>query len=272
MKAWDKPNIRKDGLEKQYGDREIHNCPVCHAPVELVRRLDGKADRFEHIIIDNGAIYASQDPHTALRLRKERAGKKSVAIVGMSLTSCALAPYNEQDIEIWGLNEAHLYNFMPRWDRWFQMHKEDYLLKNESMRGKTGHLPWLKEKHGKPIYMLFKYNFVPDSIEYPLGDVTHVLFGNAWRGKKNLKYFTSSFAYMMALAIYEGFERIELYGFDMDMTQEYWQQRCCAEFWIGYALGKGIEIILPDRNRLLLGILYGYNGTDYTRTPDLTEG
>jgi hypothetical protein len=153
------------------------------------------------------------------------------------------------------------------------MHKSDYLLKNESTRGEKGHLPWLKEKRGKPIYTLFKYDFIPDSVEYPLQDVSAKLITHGWKGHKPIKkYFTASFAYMFALALYEGFEWVEIYGFEMDMSAEYWHQRACAEYWFGRAEGMGVEYYLPERGRLLSGILYGYNGTDYTRMPAPSEG
>jgi hypothetical protein len=273
IKSWDKQVIRKDIQDAKFGGREIRNCPVCNAPVEILRRADGSADRYEPILIESDDILATQDEKTAYWLRQHRKGKKSVAIVGMSPASAGLAPYKEQGIEIWGLNEAHLYNFMPRWDRWFQMHKTDYLLKNESLKGREGHLPWLKEKHDKPIYTLFKHDFIPDAVEYPLIDVSTKLIQHGWRGHKQIhKYFNSSFSYMFALALYEGFEWIEIYGFEMDMTAEYWHQRSCAEYWFGVAEGRGVGYYLPERSRLCLGILYGYNGTDYNRVPEPTEG
>jgi hypothetical protein len=273
IKSWDKPVIRSERRDEQFGGREIRSCPVCNAPVEIQRRADGKADRYDPIIIESNDILATQDDKTAYWLQQHRKGKKSVAIVGMSPASCGLAPYKDQGIEIWGLNEAHLYNFMPRWDRWFQMHRSEYLLKNESLRGQAGHLPWLQEKRGKPIYTLFKYDFIPDSVEYPIREVAAKLITHGWRGHDKIhKYFNSSFSYMFALALYEGFEWIELYGFEMDMTAEYYKQRACAEYWFGRAEGMGVDYYLPERSRLMLSILYGYNGTDYNRLPDPTEG
>jgi hypothetical protein len=272
MKVISNTLLRKDKIKELYGDREIQNCPVCNSPVELKRRADGQADRYDPIIVDRHGIFAPVDKQTAYNMCQKRKGKKTVALVGMSPTSCGLAPYKENNVEIWGLNEAHLYGFMPRWDRWFQMHKEDYLLKNETLDGRSGHLPWLQTNHEKPIYTLFKYDWIPSSVEFPLVDVSKELLGTFYRGNTRVKYFTSSFAYMLALAIYEGFERIELYGFDMDLLSQYWLQRACAEFWMGVATGKKIELYIPPRCMLALGILYGYNGTDYTRLPDLTEG
>jgi len=53
------------------------------------------------------------------------------------------------------------------------------------------------------------------------------------------------------------FERIEIYGFEMSGEIEYVQQKACAEFWIGVALGMGIEVYSPTNCQLLFSPLYG---------------
>jgi hypothetical protein len=64
---------------------------------------------------------------------------------------------------------------------------------------------------------------------------------------------------MFALALLEGYRRIEIYGFEMSDELEYEKQRPCGEFWIGMAMGMGVEIYTPDNCQLLNGELYGYN-------------
>lgn len=79
-------------------------------------------------------------------------GKKTVCLVGFAPTSRHLAPYDDPDIEVWGINEAYWYNFMghgegetfvPRWDRWVQIHQRwDFGRGNNSNHPE--HLQWLK--------------------------------------------------------------------------------------------------------------------------------
>ena len=265
MTGYNSPKLRKDRHAEQYGDREVMPCPTCGAPVELVRREKGIADHYAPFREGLQEHLATYDEETQQRLREERKGKKTVAVVGMSPASSGLAPYREKNVECWGLNEAHLFDVMKKWDRWFQLHSTSYLMKNMSLKGKPGHWDWLGLKHNKPIYLQFQNPLVPDSVEYPLQDISNKFLSKIRRGTKKVKYYTSTFSYMIALALYEGFNRIEIYGFDMDMKQEYWKQRANAEFWLGVATGLGVEIVLPETSFILSGILYGYRGIDYDR-------
>lgn len=254
--------IRADVPLKIGGD--VSRCPTCGHPVRIVFR-DGKhADHYEPIIGHDFNMLLPVDKSTARKLRKERNGKKSVALVGMANTSCSLAPYNESGIEVWGLNEAHSFPWMLSWDRWFQVHKSEAFTRDLNPhraheRGYVkGHYDWLKQKHNKPIYMLYVYPEIPDSVEYPLTQLSAHFFPRIKRGNESLKYYTSTFAYMMALALFEKFQRIEIYGFEMAAGDEFAPQKACAEFWIGYALGVGVEIYLPPKSQLIWGPLYGF--------------
>ena len=94
------------------GDNDRTNCPTCGMAVRVVRRTyDGEADHYEALIVgeDVARVLPPQDPETAAKLRELRKGKKSVAIVGLAPTSCSLAPFDEEGVEIWGLNEAHAF-------------------------------------------------------------------------------------------------------------------------------------------------------------------
>lgn len=194
------------------------------------------------------------DDATAKKLRELRKGKKTVAIVGFANESVSLAPYSE-DVEIWGLNEAHAFQWMKRATRWFQMH--DTYRRALAKRGITTHYEWLKTNSwGIPIYMITKDETIPHSTVYPIDEVCELL-GGARKGDNRIRYFNSTFDYMMGIAILEGFERIEIYGVSMDSDNEYANQKPGAEFWIGMALGKGIEIYLPPVSSLLKTALYG---------------
>jgi len=76
------------------------------------------------------------------------------------------------------------------------------------------------------------------------------------------KYFTNSIAYMIAYAIYEGATTIHLYGVPLVLKDEYREQRACIEFWLGMAMGKGIDVTIYGGTSLFTnGVhagLYGY--------------
>ena len=233
------------------------SCPTCGMAVRIIRRENGEADHYE--ALDQKSVadkLPMLDKATSDRLKLDRKGKKTVAFVGMSFTSCSLAPWDDESVEIWGVNEQHIYPWMKRWDRWFQMHERKYFTSGVV----PDHYPWLQEEHNKPIYMLNVHEEIPDSVEYPLAQMTARFFGNARKGDKKFKYFTSTMPYMTALAISEGFDRIEIYGMEMSGPTEYVKQKPCGEFWLGVLLGHSIELYLPPDNQLLLGKLYGYQG------------
>lgn len=248
-------------LQKVPVDPGAKLCPTCGMAVRIIRRPNGQADHYEALNpISLSTKLPEIDKATSDKLKLLRKGKKTVALVGMSFTSCSLAPYDDENVEIWGVNEEHLYPWLKRWDRWFQMHPEQYFRRDAGKRGIPGHYPWLQEKHGKPIYMQHVYEDVPDSVEYPLGQIIDRFFSKARKGDAKFKYFTSSMPYMVALALYEGVERIELYGMEMAGSDEFVAQKPCGEFWQGVILGKGVELYLPPNNQMLTGKLYGYQG------------
>lgn len=181
------------------------------------------------------------------RLRADRVGKKTTILVGFAPTTRELADWDDPNTEIWGLNEAYKSGFMKRWDRWFQFHSRANFSRLENGND-PDHFLWLKSARDYPIYMQKVWTDIPNSIRYPIENYLDT-FG---------RYAMSSFAFMMGFAILEGFERIELYGFEMATDSEYFYQRANAEYMIGQALGRGIEVYIPPQCGLLKGPLYGY--------------
>jgi hypothetical protein len=64
-------------------------------------------------------------------------------------------------------------------------------------------------------------------------------------------YFSDTICYMLAYAIYRGYDRIYMYGVDMMTTGEYWEEKGGVEYWIGFARGKGIEVITQKESELM---------------------
>ncbi len=177
--------------------------------------------------------------------------RKKVAILGFTPTR-RLAPYDDKDFEIWGLND--LYKFkgdddIKRWDRWFDIHDttKDYRL--------LGRMSW-QESFKEfatwkcPIYMQKHHPEIPASVAYPVGEVVN-RFG---------RYFTNSISYMIGLAILEEFEEIHVYGVDMAVDSEYNYERPSCEYILGVAVGRGIKIYIPPQADLLKSrCLYGFD-------------
>ena len=132
------------------GEKDTTNCPTCGMAVRVVRRVyDDEADHYEALIggEDVSKVLAPQYPETAAKLRELRKGKKTVAIVGLAATSCSLAPFDDLDVEIWGLNEAHAFPWMKRATRWFQIHATESWKRYIAKRDVRGHFDWLKQKY-----------------------------------------------------------------------------------------------------------------------------
>lgn len=214
-----------------------------------------------------------------------------VAIIGMATTSRHLAPWDDESFEIWGLNESYWAGhkgpdgkpYMKRWDRWFQMHPRwDYMRENnfnhkEHPRWLTN-APYSDEELVKsddyvefnaygasreqrrqtdfPIYMLEYDENVPGSVAYPFHEIIESYGVNS----ENVRYFTNSFGYMVALALHLGAKEIHTYGFEMSSETEYASQKPNAEFWEGIAIGKGAKLVNPQGCSLLgqRTALYGY--------------
>jgi len=75
-------------------------------------------------------------------------------------------------------------------------------------------------------------------------------------------YFSNTVDYAIALAIYEGVNEIHLYGINMELESEYAFEKPGVDFWCGFALGRGIKIIVHGMWSSIMrtrdGKLYGY--------------
>lgn len=181
----------------------------------------------------------------AERLSREKpVGLRTVAICGTAGSSRAEVMNQPPEVEMWGLN--HSYEWMPRWDRWFELHDPTHW--PSAYNGK--HWEWLRsQSRERPIYMVRAREDVPASVTFPLELVT--------ANGQFEPYFTSSIAYMLALAIAEGFEEIRLLGVNMSIDSEYGYQRAACEYWLGIAAAKGVRVYLPPSSPLLRGARYG---------------
>lgn len=82
--------------------------------------------------------------------------------------------------------------------------------------------------------------YFPEVTRYPFEEVA----------RTTTDYWNSSIGYMLALAIHEQYERIHIFGVDMKDGEEYGYQKPNAEYLIGLARGRGIEVVIPDASPL----------------------
>ena len=97
--------------------------------------------------------------------------------------------------------------------------------------------------NGTPIISLNSNHLVDNNILYPLKEII---------GYLGTDLFTNTLDYMIAYAIYKGFKIIDIYGVTMGSAYEYKFQKPGLEFWVGYALGRGVKInIFGDKGVVL---------------------
>lgn len=191
----------------------------------------------------------------------ERVADK-VAIVGFCQPHREWAPYRDPSWEVWGLNRGYI--FMPRMERWFEMHGQH--IYGWEQRRPGNHMLWLQGFPG-PIYMHQVAPEIPNSVAYPLEAVADDIGVNIWRlpdhGQgapspgRATPYLSSSIAQEIALAIHMGYQEIGLWGIDLNTTSEYAWQKPGVEHLLGVAAGRGIQVHIPDKCPLLKEGIYG---------------
>ena len=178
------------------------------------------------------------------KLGEEPKKQRKIAMVGTAPSSKGLAPFNDPTWEIWVCSPGNM--DVPRADRWFEMHSN--LLWPENSSYGAPYVEWLK-KQTFPIYAQDQ-RMIPNAITLPIQQLVNE-FGKY--------FFTSSFAYMIAMAILEGATEIGLFGIDMASKDEYILQRSGGHYFIQEAAKRGIKVSVPYESDLAQPPeLYGY--------------
>jgi hypothetical protein len=185
---------------------------------------------------------------------------KRVCIVGANQLTRNLIDWNQDDTDYWLFNEMAQVDWAIKCDGLFQLHTPK-IWRNPNNNNHVGHYAYLQEPHDFPIFMQDVYPDVPSSVKYPLDELCAALLPTLHRKSgASVKYFTSSAAYAIALAIYKGYSEIEMIGIEMTSDTEYVAQRDGVTFWMGIAIGRGIDVQIHDKSLLLRSHLYGYTG------------
>lgn len=122
-----------------------------------------------------------------------------------------------------------------RCDRWFEIH--------EMRVQPADDLEWLT-RCPIPVYLHELDPRVPNGVRLPIERLEAMVPGlpPTW---------ASTFAYQVAMAMLEGFETIALYGCDFSSPREWLCERPNLLFWVGLAMGRGIEVQIPAESTLL---------------------
>lgn len=172
---------------------------------------------------------------------------KGIAIVGSNPLTKFLAPFDDPDWLIWacspsnsphGLQDTKL---IPRWDAWFELHRPV-----AHPTRPFGYLNWLKD-NAPVLYMrdATGAKFFPGAKPYP---------DKAMKAEFGPFIFTSSIAYMQALAIFEcqrlSIPMIGLYGILQAHETEYNKHKIGTQQFIFEAKKRGISTGVPTPDQI----------------------
>ena len=160
---------------------------------------------------------------------------KNIVLLGTAPASMQLAPFGNPDWEIWACSPGTA--GAPRFDKFFELH-----------RWEPGQ-PWFSEG-----YVNFLQNFKGEVIMG--GHEASVPGCKVIEWERLVKkfgpyFFTSSLAWMAAMAIEEKPAKIAFYGVDMAATSEYEMQRAGCQYFSMLARSMGIEVGVPPESDLL---------------------
>lgn len=178
---------------------------------------------------------------------------KTVCIIGLSPSSRELAFNEPEGTEMWGLNNSH-HCFSPeqlaRFTAWFQIHERSEFTVNNTPDNHGDEQEYIRflQSLAIPVYMEEYHEDIPSSVRYPREEIV--------RDIVTLDYFTSTIAFMLALAIHKSYQEIHIYGVDMNGDTEYVHERPCVEFYIGIAIARGVKVVIPENSPVLKGPKY----------------
>lgn len=175
---------------------------------------------------------------------------RKIAIVGLSKSTHDDAPWNDDSWEMWGLPWDR--GYWVQYDRLFEMHDRRLFLDREiAKRVRLDDYLERLQMAWVPVYMQQTHPDIPQSIPYPLEELEESVWYNfprrSWN-ERQADWYQSSAAYMLALAIHELDNKgiTGLWGIDVTREDEFADEQPCLSYLIGYANGRGIDVILPE--------------------------
>ena len=185
---------------------------------------------------------------------------REVVLLGYAEDTRLLLDSMRDDVEVWGINMANAFT-KRKGHYWFQLHPRSWATGGNAPTGYYGrpkeHLDFLRKFEGEAVWMLESATDIPKMRLYPRAEIAS-LYG---------EYLTSTFAYMLALALYEHdhgmpIQTVHLFGINLSALEEYAGQRPCAEYWLGRLEQAGVRVDVPAASALLKGAVYPKRGED----------
>lgn len=126
----------------------------------------------------------------------------------------------------------------------------------ESLPNYAEYRAWLRETT-LPVWMHEPDGLIPASVAYPRREIEERFMGGMRLGSRPVEsFFGGTASYGIALALHLGFERIELYGVELNSRPDYDDERDCLFYWTGLANGLGVPVIAHEESRLFRRKLY----------------
>ena len=160
---------------------------------------------------------------------------KNIVLLGTAPASMGLAPFGNEEWAIWSCSPGT--HGVSRTDKFFELHRWEPGQEWFS----DSYMQFLKDYPGEVI-MSAKVDEIPNC---------KVLEWERLVKKFGPYNFTSSLAWMCAMAIEEKPDKIAFYGVDMAATSEYHDQRMGCQHFAVEAAKLGIEVGVPPESDLL---------------------
>ena len=210
---------------------------------------------------------------------------KTVRILGSAQNARELQD-DEPGVELWCSNgptssvALRCKKALGYWDRWFNLHSKAHMVRTYP----ASYSYYQTAAKGRPIYLLKVQPDIPTSIAFPRKAIQEA-FATA---KGPNRYFTCTVCWLVAFAILEGFERIELWGFELRDTKPgsaFAWERPCVAYWIQQARDRGVEVsyqgaitrlyeagkMIPGDPDDYAGCLYGFSSKPEPDWNPITE-
>lgn len=174
---------------------------------------------------------------------------RKIGIIGTYKGTLGFAPWADPTWEFW--SHASAFNAVPaeRADMLIDIHPP-HCHQEKRKNGFIDYYDWLK-KQRTPVMMQKRYPEVVSSQKYPYEEIKSEFPGIE---------IGSQVSYMIALALVRGVTHIGLWGVQFSSDSEYKHQRGNCQLWIGIAIGRGVQLVIPRGCTLLsdIGEDYGF--------------
>lgn len=148
-----------------------------------------------------------------------------------------VVPPLDPEADRWWLNHVPIQRYagvMPRWTRGFHLHTREQIdAMCPEMWG------WMAQQTA-PIYLPSAHPEIPSSVPFPHAALLR-RFG--------VQDFAGSLSWVLALAIWEGYEAIDVFYCPMN-DPEHVGQVPSVRFWMGVALGCGARVTVHGDSAL----------------------